>query len=83
MREIIEVNGQKFSILYLENNNLYLVSKRDGEEFRVPYTRGEFKTRNGALKRIKERAGDGNKTELDLMKKILKRNIKEFVNYAM
>ena len=62
MREIIEVNGQKFSILYLENNNLYLVSKRDGEEFKVPYTRGEF---------------------TDLIKKILKRNIKEFVNYAM
>ena len=58
MREIIEINGQKFSIIHLTNNDLYIVSKWDWEEFKVPYSRAEFKTRKGALKRITERANN-------------------------
>ena len=57
-REIVIINGQKFSIVHLTNNNLYIVSKWDGEEFRVPLTRAEFKTRKGAIKRITERANN-------------------------
>lgn len=57
-REIVIINGQKFSIAHLTNNNLYIVSKWDGEEFRVPLTRAEFKTRTGAYNRIMERANN-------------------------
>ena len=58
MREIIEINGQKFSIIHLTSNDLYIVSKWDWEEFKVPYSRAAFKTKKGALKRIIERANN-------------------------
>lgn len=56
--EKIEINGKLFQITYLSKNNLYIISKWDGEEFRVPLTRAEFKTKSGAYKRIKERANN-------------------------
>lgn len=57
-RERLIINGQMFSIVHLTNNNLYIVSKWDGEEFRVPLTRAEFKTRGEAYNRIMERANN-------------------------
>ena len=57
MREIIELNWEKFSIFYLKSNEKYIISQWDGEEFLIPYTRYEFKTRKWALNRIQELAG--------------------------
>lgn len=54
--EKIEINGKLFQISYFSNNQLFIVSIRDGEEFRVPYSRAEFKTKKGALKRCEELA---------------------------
>lgn len=54
--EKIEINGKLFQITYLSNNQIYIVAKWDGEEFRVPYSRAEFKTKKGALKRCQELA---------------------------
>ena len=54
--ETIEINGTLFQINYFSNNWIYIVSRWDGEEFVLPYSRYTFKTRKGALKRCEELA---------------------------
>lgn len=54
--ETIEINGTLFQINYYSNNWIYMVSRWDGEEFVLPYSRYTFKTRKGALKRCEELA---------------------------
>lgn len=54
--EKIEINGKLFQINFFSWNQIYIVSIRDGEEFRVPYSRSHFKTKKGALKRCEELA---------------------------
>ena len=52
--ETIEINGTLFQINYFTNNKVFIVSRWDGEEFVLPYSRYTFKTRKGALKRCEE-----------------------------
>lgn len=54
--EKIEINWKLFQINFFSWNQIFIVSVRDGEEFRVPYSRSHFKTRKGALKRCEELA---------------------------